>query len=190
MLEPNRLFSVLFIHPGLADFTPPKGWHLSSLPLHRATRANLPTLVTFWPDCHSLDCFEPMAVPGTKPWVKGSLWIAGAGAMVFAQARGMHNSLAMRWSKPDIPLVVMITNVKNRALFYTPMGKKKHSLAGPREWARVFSLSLGTGRGSPATQVCRNKEHWYSMYPPAPVWGRQQPGETASPQTILPHGKV
>lgn len=50
--------------------------------------------------CHSPD-FEPMALPGTNPWVKVSLWVADAEDNVLAQVRDMHNSLAMRWSKPD-----------------------------------------------------------------------------------------
>lgn len=51
--------------------------------------------------CHSPDDFEPVAVPGTNPWVKVSLWVAGAEDNVLAQVRDMHNTLAMRWSKCD-----------------------------------------------------------------------------------------
>lgn len=52
-------------------------------------------------------------------------------------------------SKPVIPLVVVMTNVKKIALFYIPMQKKKYSLAGPR----LLYLRLGTRRGSPAVQI-------------------------------------
>lgn len=70
MLEPKQILVFAIPSSGYADLTPPKGWHLSPPPW---LRANLPNLVTFWPDCHSLDSFEPMALPGTKPWVKGGL---------------------------------------------------------------------------------------------------------------------
>lgn len=96
----DSFFSLLVLLSGYADLTRPKGWHLSSPSWHGTTRASIPNLVTFWPDCHSPDSFEAMGVPGTKAWVKGSLWIAAAEGTVFAQARDMHN--IWLWDGPNL----------------------------------------------------------------------------------------
>lgn len=80
---------------------------------------------------------------------------------MFAQARGMHNILAMRWSKPDIPLVVMMINVKNRALFSTAMQKKKKIITWvvPENELELLLSAWGQAGGLLQYKYIEKKEH-------------------------------
>lgn len=81
---------------------------------------------------------------------------------MFAQARVTHNILAMRWSKPDIPLVVMMINVKNRALFSTAMQKKKKIIKTwvvPENELELLLSTWGQAGGLLQYKYTEKKEH-------------------------------